>query len=182
MDLNVIIGANGAGKSNLVDFFRMLSWMINSPGNLQHYIGMKGGANSFLHEGAAKTLQIGINLTISTDTGTNEYEARLSHAAGDTLIFAEEKCRFSRIEIGAPGPWVSLEVGHKESHLFTSEHQTVKVVHNLLRGIKVHQFHDTSDTARVKTRWAVEDCRNLKEDGGNLAPFLSNLIVSTILL
>ena len=67
MDLNVIIGANGAGKSNLVDFFRMLSWMINSPGNLQHYIGMKGGANSFLHEGAAKTLQIGIHLTISTD-------------------------------------------------------------------------------------------------------------------
>ena len=36
-DLNIIIGANGAGKSNFISFFQMLSNMMT--GALQVYIG-----------------------------------------------------------------------------------------------------------------------------------------------
>ncbi len=38
--LNVLIGANGAGKSNLISFFKMLNEMRG--GRLQQYIGISG--------------------------------------------------------------------------------------------------------------------------------------------
>ena len=43
--LNVLIGANGAGKSNLVSFFKMLNEMM--AGRLQQYIGTSGRVNRF---------------------------------------------------------------------------------------------------------------------------------------
>jgi predicted ATPase len=45
----------------------------------------------------------------------------------------------------------------------------------LLRECVVYQFHNTSETARIRQRWDVEDNRFLKEDGANLAPFLLRL-------
>src|SRR5215471_4091150 len=92
--LNVLIGVNGAGKSNLISFFKLLNWMTPAPGNLQFYIGKSGGANALLHDGSAVTPQLEAALTFETDEGTNEYAMRLFHAASDTLIFADEKYRF----------------------------------------------------------------------------------------
>ena len=40
---NVLIGANGSGKSNLISFFKLLNWMTPPPGNLQFQIGRMGG-------------------------------------------------------------------------------------------------------------------------------------------
>ena len=39
--LNVLIGANGTGKSNLIAFFRLLQAIIN--GNLNDYVRDSGG-------------------------------------------------------------------------------------------------------------------------------------------
>src|SRR5580700_3784527 len=50
---NVLIGANGSGKSNFIDFFRMLNFMFNSTdGNLQQFVVRKGRASSILYYGA----------------------------------------------------------------------------------------------------------------------------------
>jgi predicted ATPase len=54
--LNVLIGANGAGKSNLVSFFKMLNEMM--AGRLQQYIGTTGRAQSLLHFGPKVTPQM----------------------------------------------------------------------------------------------------------------------------
>src|SRR5437773_12433556 len=54
--LNVLIGANGAGKSNLVSFFKMLNEMI--AGRLQQYIGTTGRAQSLLYFGPKVTPQM----------------------------------------------------------------------------------------------------------------------------
>jgi predicted ATPase len=42
--LNVFIGANGAGKSNFVSFFKLLNEMM--AGRLQQYISTSGRAHS----------------------------------------------------------------------------------------------------------------------------------------
>jgi predicted ATPase len=175
--LNVIIGANGAGKSNLVAFFRMLSWMSASPGNLQLHVSRTGGANSLLHDGVARTPQMEAQITIATEAGRNEYFMRLFHASPDTLIFADERYRFSRSGFPTEAPWTRLGPGQRESLLLgeADTHTTARVILQLLRDLKVYQFHNTSDTARIKTRWSVEDSRFLKEDGANLAPFLYRL-------
>lgn len=40
--LNVLVGANGAGKSNLISFFKMLRCVMD--GGLAGFVGESGGA------------------------------------------------------------------------------------------------------------------------------------------
>src|SRR6266550_8809411 len=58
--LNVLVGANGAGKSNLVDFFRLLRAMAD--GGLQSFVTNSGGADGFFFNGPQETKQISAHL------------------------------------------------------------------------------------------------------------------------
>lgn len=176
--INVLIGANGAGKSNFISFFKLLRWMMQNPGQLQLFIGQSGGANTLLFDGASITPQIQAELQFETDVGINDYFFRLFHAAGDTFIFAEEKYRFSRNNINGLAPWKSLDGGHKEAKLIdiaNSINPTAQTIFRLIQNCAVYQFHNTSDTARIRQRWNIDDNRYLREDGANLAPFLLRL-------
>jgi predicted ATPase len=180
--LNVLIGANGAGKSNLIEFFHMLSFMLSSPsGALQRYVlEFGGGANRLLHDGAKRTREIEANLVLETDRGRNDYRFRLFFSAGDTLLFAEEACRFSRKGHAINPTWVELGAGHRESALLdrtgdTTRKKTERTIANLLTGLVVYHFQDTSKEARIKTRWEITDGTWLKYDAANLAPFLFGL-------
>ncbi|EAJ6588758.1 DUF2813 domain-containing protein, partial [Campylobacter coli] len=51
-NLNILIGANGAGKSNFISVFKMLNALFNK--NLQFYTQDKG-PDSFLYFGRKKT-------------------------------------------------------------------------------------------------------------------------------
>jgi predicted ATPase len=170
--LNVLIGVNGAGKSNLISFFKLLKWMMLSPGHLQFFVSKAGGANALLHDGVSVTSQLDAALIF--DDGL-EYALHLTHAAPDTLIFADEKYRFSPFQ-GLE--WKSLGSGQPEARLIEvaeSGNVTAKVILRRVWSCNVYQFHNTSATARIRQRWAVEDNRFLKEDAANLAPFLLRL-------
>ena len=45
--LNVLIGANGAGKSNLIGFFRLINRILDQ--QLQMAVGLAGGPDALLH-------------------------------------------------------------------------------------------------------------------------------------
>lgn len=176
--LTVLIGPNGAGKSNFVSFFRLLSWALASPPKLQQHVAILGGASTLLHDGPAKTREIESELTLVTDAGENQYAFRLVYAAGDTFIFADERFRFSRAGSPALAPWKELDAGHRESKLITradDEDTTARTIRKLLRKINVYQFHNTSDSARMRAKWNMEDNSWLKEDAANIAPFLCRL-------
>ncbi len=51
-DVSVLLGANGAGKSNIVSFFRMLSYMMSK--SFGKYVEMSGTSKVLLHYGAKK--------------------------------------------------------------------------------------------------------------------------------
>ena len=173
--MNVLIGANGAGKSNLVSFFRLLGWMVSR--NLQQHIGELGSANSILFDGAKTTPQIESKFSFQTDKGLNEYRMRLMHAAGDTLIFADEEYRFIPSGVDEDAGWSSLGAGQRETGLIqrAANNDTAGFILKLLKECVVYQFHDTSKNARIRQNWNVEDNYFLKEDGGNLGPFLYRL-------
>ncbi|HEX5416856.1 MAG TPA: AAA family ATPase [Chloroflexota bacterium] len=180
--LNVLIGANGAGKSNLISFFKLLNWMTAGSGNLQVYIQQAGGASTFLYDGPPVTPQVEAALTLENDDGINEYTMRLFHAAPDTFIFADERIRFSHHGLPTQANWKPLGSGNRETGLInaalerkTTTGKTAGVILGLMRRCVVHQFHNTSATARVRQRWSLEDSRYLKEDAANLAPFLLRL-------
>lgn len=63
--LTTLIGGNGAGKSNFISFFRILSWALSGPGNLPLHIGQQGGASTLLHDGQETTQEIEAELSIS---------------------------------------------------------------------------------------------------------------------
>ncbi|MCU0914723.1 MAG: AAA family ATPase [Planctomycetes bacterium] len=176
--LTVLIGPNGAGKSNFISFFRLLSWALASPGGLQVHVAELGGASALLHDGPEVTREIEGDLTIATGAGENQYVFRLVYAAGDTLIYTDERYRFSRTGFPARADWQGLDAGHRESRLMekaSEDDQTARTILHLLRRMTVYQFHNTSATARMRGKWDVEDGRWLKEDGANIAPFLCRL-------
>jgi predicted ATPase len=176
--ITVLIGPNGAGKSNFISFFRLLSWALIPPGQLQEHIARLGGASAVLHDGPERSRDIEAHLVLTTTAGDNDYAFRLAYAAGDTLVYTEEKYRFSRVGWPPNPQWRILGVGHREPELIKSAgngDQTARTILDLLRGVIVHQFHDTSEASRIRQKWSVTEGRWLKEDGGNLAPFLLRL-------
>lgn len=170
--LNIMIGANGAGKSNLVSFFKMLNEMMG--GRLQLYIGLSGRAQSLLYFGPKVTQQIEARLEFEVDNGIDTYEMRLFYAAGDTLIFAEETLSF--LEKGRLHPKMdSLGAGHQETKIIQAADEnlpTAKTIRYLLNRCRVYHFHDTSLTAEVRQSCYVDDNRFLRPDAGNLAAML----------
>ena len=79
-DLAVIIGSNGAGKSNCIKFFEMLSFMLRSQ-NLSEFVARNGGADDQLFMGARRTPRMEAEIRIETSLGFNDYKFALTHAA-----------------------------------------------------------------------------------------------------
>ena len=82
--INVLIGANGAGKSNLVNVFSLLSALSGGQRRLNEYVARSGGADRNLHFGAKTTQEVLIN-----DTGN---DARILRSAylNDNLFLRED--------------------------------------------------------------------------------------------
>ena len=177
---SVMIGANGSGKSNLIRFFEMLSWMLKSR-RLAEFITLQGGADDQLTCGSTVTPRMEATLTIGTDAGRNEYTFALVHAHPDRLMFVHEAFRFTRETIDREPEWVSLDSGHTEAQILETAQsngpgtQTARVIVALLRSCAVYQFHDTSNVSRFKKRCEADDNAQLRSHGGNLAAVLLRL-------
>lgn len=173
--LNILIGANGSGKTNFLSFFKLLNFMLTDA--LQLHIERSGGANAVLHYGAKQTPQMSCNLWFRTQAGLNHYHMRLVYGAKDAMIFADEQVSFNRALSSTMQP-ISLGAGHRESKLRPDAdipQTAVKisgVIRNLMGQWRFYQFHDTSDESRLKQQGAIQDNRFLKSDAGNLPAFL----------
>jgi len=177
--INVLIGANGVGKSNLISFFKLLRSMLQNPGQLQIFIGQSGGANALLFDGAAITPQIQAELNFEINGFNTAYYLRLFHAAGDTFIFAEENCRTYLPISHTLCESQFFDAGHREAKLIDSAimgNPTAQKIFNLIQNhCAIYQFHNTSETARIRQKWNIDDGRDLREDGSNLASVLLRL-------
>jgi len=174
--ITVLIGPNGAGKSNLLSFFRMLSRILTPPGGLQLSVAEQGGASSLLHDGPSKTQDIDAALSFQSGDESFEYIFRLFYTDGDTLAFGHERYTYSRL--GADRPATPLGGAHREPRLVSEAEggsAAARAICGALRRMIVHQFIDTSTTSRIRNKWSVDDGGRLKEDAGNLAPFLYRL-------
>lgn len=175
-NINIILGANGSGKSNLISFFKMLN-MITT-GALQEFVGKQGTARTILHYGPKVTAKIQANLHFASDLATDEYCFTLAHAANDTLIFTDEKLSWHQRE--KPEPFkIDLGAGHMESRLYEQSRRpnakSARVIYQMLRSCQVFQFHDTSETAMIRSNSHISNDRFLYSDAGNLATYLYSL-------
>lgn len=173
--LNVLIGANGSGKSNLISFFKMLNEMTS--GRLQQYIATTGRAQSILHFGPKETALLTAHLEFELEGELVLYAIGFAHGFGDTLTFAEETVQIRPRE-SAAYETVWTGTGHIESGL--SEHgghgnRHCQRLWIQLNHSRVFHFHDTSSTARVRQYCYADDARPLLHDAANLASVLFRL-------
>jgi predicted ATPase len=176
--INVLIGANSAGKSNFLSFFRMLAKMLDPSIGLQRHVIINGGANTFLHDGSKATQKIRVCLRFETENGAGEYAFQLLWRVVDSLFFTEEFYRFTPFGQEEP-PWQSFGATHEEtllgSQMGSISFEGTTALWKLLTRCVTYHFEDTSDRSPLRSRIHRDDGRYLYEDGGNLPAFLLRL-------
>ena len=176
-DLTVLVGANGAGKSNLVAFFNMVSYLLS--GQLDLYVARKGGASSLLHYGPKRSPVASAELVFESTSVVNKYGFTVAFAAPDRFVFTDEHLWYHNH--GAPKPFTrTLGTGHLESRLWeiagepedSSLRKVARVFRSRLSELEVYHFHDTSESANIRLTQDVHRNRELLSNGGNLGSFL----------
>lgn len=171
--LNVFIGGNGAGKSNLIGVFHFLNRVV--AGDLQNYTGEAGGADSILYFGRKQSPALTVELEFLKGEHANGYAFELRPTAEDLFIFASETVWYhDRRQY--PKPYsIHLGSGHSEARVRESNEAIAGHVRGDLDSYRIYHFHDTSRSSRVKQTGDVDDNRWLQSDAGNLAAFLYRL-------
>ena len=171
--INVLIGSNGAGKSNFISFFKFLNQVVNQ--SLENYTAKKGGADTFLYFGKKMSPFLGLKIVFENEKWLlNDYFITLEPSNDEKFIVKQEAARFKTID----NKWhidQKLTKGIYESNIGEMEWGIASWVRHYLKSFKIHHFHDTSDTAEVKGFSDIEDNRTFREDASNLAAFLYTL-------
>lgn len=163
--LNILIGANGAGKSNLIGFFRLINRILDQ--QLQTAVGLAGGPDALLHFGRKKTEELQAELYF----GNNGYRFRLRPTQDNRMMFYKEALWWN-----ARGDWHPASGHFETNYKEQQEHgQIWKHVVPAMRSWRVYHFHDTSNSAQVKQIHNINDNEYLRDDARNLAAFLLRL-------
>lgn len=162
--INILIGANGSGKSNLLSFFELLKNMYLQ--RLKEYVALHGGMDKFLFEGSKITDTIYSHL----DFGKNGYSFELK-AGTEGFVFTKEGLWY------ANNPYmdnpIDISSFQTESKLNDSSVPRANFIKDYLAGLEKYHFHDTSEHSPF-TQWSNihNDIYRLYDKGQNLAAFL----------
>lgn len=167
-DLNVLIGANGAGKSNFIGLFRLLNEIVEE--RLQLFVQTQGGPDAMLHGGRTQTERVHAEFYFAR----NGYKFDLVPTSDNRLVFENEQSWFAGSMY--PGSYnASLGSGHEESKLKGANDSYSPDLRGSVTNWRVYHFHDTSERAKVKQKHPANDNLRLKPDAANLAAYLRML-------
>ncbi len=163
--LNVLIGANGAGKSNFICFFRLINRILDK--QLQVAVGDVGGPDALLYFGRKKTEELHAEMYF----GNNGYLFTLKPTQDNRIMFAHEALWWN-----VRGDWHPC-AGHFETcFMEKAGHGKIwEYVVPAMRSWRLYHFHDTSRSALVKQVHGINDNEYLRDDARNLAAFLYRL-------
>jgi len=180
-NLNVLIGSNGAGKTNFIDFFRLVRAMMELPlpklknTNLNSFVLQNGGSDAFLFNGPKITDQIEIQIMF----GDNGYRFKLIPTTEEKFMINDEARYYKKYQTG----WNELGSGYtspkiledKDKKGYAGGHSVGHYVYNAISSWKIYHFHDTSLFAPVRRSEIIEDNKYLRFDASNIAPYLYHL-------
>ena len=156
--INVLIGANGSGKSNFLGTFSLLRAVRSD--QLARFVRRRGGAERLLHYGSDRTDRISLRFGFQD---TLCYGVRLEPAVGDQLFVEREWVRSP--EAGR----VRIDGDDSEGDL--AEIRRLLDVRHFMQW-RPYQFHDTGPRSPMRKTASVADNRRLRMDGGNLPAYL----------
>lgn len=152
--INVVIGANGSGKSNFLGVFSFLWEAFEKSDWFNERVSVAGGADRILHFGSKRTPAIEILLCGPPELPV--YGVRLVPAADDRFVFGT---------LSGPGenlaelPGRVIPNGIWVSGLLTQKR-------------RAFHLNDTSSSSPLRRTAKVDDNRFLRPDASNLPAFL----------
>lgn len=143
MPVNVFIGSNGAGKSNLITFFKLLDALYAR--RFQRFV-KEEKADNILYFGRKTTDNIYGKLIFSKDDINN-----------NSFFFKIEQDNQGGLYIGEEGYGYNVDRSSDSLNYFTTgnleeieislkTHLRHKYIKEYLSGIQIYHFHDTSTT------------------------------------
>ncbi|HOY07499.1 MAG TPA: AAA family ATPase [Saprospiraceae bacterium] len=164
--LNILIGANGVGKSNFISFFKFLNQLFEQ--HLQLYINQHGRADNFLYFGRKRSEFLSGEIVFDNEW-QNNYEFKLVPDQNGNLIFAEEHVGHKS------SSWIFNRGGTLESQMQSGDSLKLVYLRKYFSTFKIFHFHDTSINSKIKQPSGSRDYAYFQEDGGNLAAYLYRL-------
>lgn len=176
--INILIGSNGAGKSNFISFFKLINVIFNQ--RLQKYI-LEEKADNLLYFGRKVTENIFGKIVFSTKGG----EIRTNNAYYFNLMQNKEGGLFidAEVFIDAEGSGFRVDRDNNKNNFFVvndlleSSIANSKLFRDIylaehLSNVQVFHFHDTSPTSYLRRSCDINDNQYFKQDGRNLPAFL----------
>jgi predicted ATPase len=169
--VNVLIGANGSGKSNFIEIFSFLHAIRE--GELQKYVRRAGGAEQLLHFGSKTTEEIEIK--VSFGGGVNQYRVVLKPTDDDSLYPDEEYTYFwekKKHEQPFSKALIPKDDGREAGISDPRATGVADWVRHRLGMWRIYHVHDTSSSSPMRKTAQLNDNEFLRPDGSNLASFL----------
>lgn len=169
--VNVVIGANGSGKSNFIGAFSFLHEIRE--GQLNEYVRTAGGADQLLHFGSKVTNSIQLEVSFAKEV--NQYYLLLRATQDDSLVpgletaYYWDKARYSSPYESDLRPQESGREAGISNPYVTG---TADWVRTRLGRWRLYHVHDTSATSPLRKTAKTHDNDFLRADGSNLPAFL----------
>ena len=179
-DINVLIGANGSGKSNFIEVLSFLQ-AIHLEGAFTHisseflmqYVARAGGAEKLLHYGSKVTDQMEIRICFRNSI--DRYSIALLPIDSDagfraSIIVSPSFRPLRELPLEGTAPYHATQANAEtvSSHFADTDGDRRR----LLASWRLYHFHDTSRSAPIKKTANLHDNRYLRADGSNLAALL----------
>lgn len=161
--INVLIGANGAGKSNFISFFNFLKTAYDQ--QMQYFVAKRGGVDKFLYNGRKQTD------IIYSKMGFNDNYYQFTIESGESDLFVKEEILGYKT---SNSPLTSHPAKELNIKTYTGLTRAV-YIREYLNGLKVYHFHETGEKSPFNTDCKINDHFILQSHGSNLAAFLYNL-------
>ncbi len=155
--INILIGANGVGKTNFISFFRLVNNIYEQ--RLQSFT-MQNSADKLLHNGFKRTQKIVGKLSFSN----NAYSFVLMPRDNGSMYLAREESWY----LDSANTMLNLD----ESYIKSSTSYRDKWLRDYIESYRIYHFHDTGKGAPLRSASRVHDNNILKTDGANLPSYL----------
>lgn len=172
--LNVLIGSNGVGKSNLISFFELAKSIIQQ--RFGSYTLEKGGIDNLLYRGRKESTFIK-GLIDFDNTNAFFFELRPAQSnkgyieqTGD--FFNCYRYTNKEYELWNKTKWDSAV---EESSLLDNSQWRAGHIRNHFNSFTVYHFQDTSSNSPMRGECEIGDNEFLRDNGSNLAAYLYRL-------
>ncbi len=173
--LNVLIGSNGVGKSNLISFFELAKAIIQQ--RFGSYTLEKGGIDNLLYKGRKESTFIK-GLIDFDNTNAFFFELRPTQSnkgyieqTGD--YFNTRHC--SNKEYKHQWDKTQWDSAVEESSLLDNPRWRAEYIRKHFNSFTVYHFQDTSSSSPMRGECEIGDNEFLRDNGSNLAAYLYRL-------